>query len=115
MEGGKRMRNDPEGWWSMSDLDLEAIKARTSVEWVDDDGEVEQLVCLGPEERDTLVAEVERLRVALKVAPDDGEWGQIAALLTSQSLPMDMQPMRERLVRKVRALRAALHPEEHNR
>jgi hypothetical protein len=81
------------GWgepeWDISEADAALVAAAPALlrRWLDRDRDREAVV---------------------KAAPDDGEMGQIAALLTSQSLPMDMQPMRARLVRKVRRLRSVL-------
>ncbi|MDA8311050.1 MAG: hypothetical protein M0Z46_10650 [Actinomycetota bacterium] len=88
----------------MTDLDLDAIKALTIIEWEDDDGEIIPLVCMDPDDRDTLVAEIERLREAL------GSCGGFISGLRDEYTPNEWRESQAH--RLCLEIAAALHPQE---
>ena len=103
----------------MTDIDYDAIEATLAARCMPASGPSELFgKALVPIERETvaaLLAEVRRL-LPLTTALEPNELAAIRHLVNGTSLPMEMQPARERWVRKLDVLAtlldAALTPEE---
>ena len=91
-----------------TDLNLDAIKALTIIEWEDDDGEIFPLVCMDPDDRDALVAEVERLRAVADAVIDAIAEEAADQLLVHKGESIKRLSLTPRLLEAL----SALHPQE---